>query len=198
MKSDPISKMARISKILEDRFFFAESLVLKEQLARLKRELENEEALSKVSGIINRAVLKELVGKNIRPEILSALCLLPIIEVAWADGKIEEKERQAILEGAQKNGFGEDHVILQEWLKQRPDESLIDAWRTYMSGLCETISDECLSTLKTDIVEHTRMVAEASGSFLGLTNPVSAAEQAVLDTIATFFRESGPCGQKSR
>jgi hypothetical protein len=162
-------------------------------LARLKRQQETEEALSMVSGIVNKAVLKELVALNIRPEILSALCLVPIIEVAWADGTITEKERQAILEGAGKNGFGEDHEILREWLSRKPDKPLMDAWKTYMTGLCEIISNKCRVALKTDIFEHTRMVAEASSGFLGLTNPVSAMEKAVLDRIAEFFRKSGSC-----
>lgn len=191
--TDPISRLARISKILEDRFFFAESLVLKRQLALLKRQQETEDALSKVSGIVNKAVLKELVALNIRPEILSALFLIPIIEVAWADGTVEEKERQAILDGATKHGFGEDHEILKEWLLRKPNKPLNDAWRTYMSGLCEVIGNQCLASLKCDIIEHARMVAEASGSFLGLTNPVSPMEKAVLDSIAEFFRKSGPC-----
>jgi hypothetical protein len=191
--SDPISQMARISKILEDRFFFTESLVLREQLARLKQQQETEEALSKVSGIVNKAVLKELVALRIRPETLSALCLVPIIEVAWADGTIAEEERQAVLEGAKKHGFGEDHEILKEWLLRKPDKPLMDAWKAYMSGLCEIIGNESLASLKTDILENARVVAEASGGFLGLINPVSTMEKAVLDDIAAFFRESGSC-----
>lgn len=191
--SNRVSKMSRVSKILEDRFFFAESIVLKDQLARLKQKEESVEALAKVSGIVNTNILKELVALNIRPEILSALCLVPIIEVAWADGTIEEKERQAILEGARKNGFEEDHEILKEWLQRKPDKTLMDAWMAYMSGFCEIIGKESLASLKADILEHARMVAEASGGFLGLTNPVSEMEKAVLDSIAAFFRESGPC-----
>jgi hypothetical protein len=193
--NDPISRMERTSKILEDRFFFAESLVLKEQLARLRRQQETEEALSRVSGIVNKAVLKELVSLNIRPETLSALCLVPIIEVAWADGKIDEKERQAILTGAEKNGLDGDHEILKEWLRHKPDEPLMNAWKAYMQGLCEILHGNCLIALKNDILEHTRRVAEASGGIMGLTNPVSANEKAVMDDIAAFFREPGPCRQ---
>ena len=187
--TDPLARMA---KALEDRFFLEESLVLKEQLARLRRQQETEEALSKVSGIVNKAVLQELVALNIRPEILSALCLVPIIEVAWASGKIEEEERKAVLKGAQKLGYGEDQAILQEWLVRKPDATLIDAWKVYLQGLCEILSSEAILVLKTDITGHSKAVAEASGDFLGLTNPVSATEKAVLDSIAAFFGELGP------
>jgi hypothetical protein len=185
--------IARISKILEDRFFFDESMVLKEQLVRLRREEENAEALSKVSGIVNKAVLKEMVSQGIRPEILAALCLVPIIEVAWADGSIDAQERKAVLEGAKKHGFGEDHAILQEWLKHRPDASLLDAWQKYMEGLCEILSKHTFAVLKNEILERTRIVAKASGGLLCITNPISPAEQAVLDSIETFFKEQENC-----
>jgi hypothetical protein len=188
-------RIAKLSRILEDRFFFAESLVLRDQLARLKREEESIESLSKVSGILNKSVLKELVALDIRPEKLTALCLVPIIEVAWADGVIEKNEAKAILDGARKHGLGEDHAILQEWLHHKPDATLSTAWRTYMLGLCEILSKETLAALKTDMLEHTRMVAEASGGFLGLTNPISAEELRVLNEIDAFFKTPGPCRQ---
>jgi hypothetical protein len=193
--SNTISRMAIISKTLEDRFFFAENLVLKEQLARLKRVDESVEALSKVSGIVNKAVLKELVALDIRPEMLAALCLVPIIEVAWADGIIDNNEVKAVLNGAANHGFGEDHEILQEWLHRKPDAPLLTAWRTYMQGLCEILSKETLTALKADILEHTKLVAEASGGFLGLTNPISAEEQRLLNEIDAFFKAPGPCCQ---
>lgn len=193
--SNPISKISSISKILQDRFFFAENLILKEQLARLKAQEESVEVLSKVSGIVNKDVLKELVTLGIRPEMLTALCLVPIIETAWADKVIEKNEVKAILDGAQKHGFGDDHLILKEWLLHKPDSLLMAAWRTYMHGLCEILSEEAIEALKKDILEHTRMVAEASGGFLGLTNPVSAEEQRVLKEIDAFFKTPGPCCQ---
>ena len=193
--SDAISRMSAISKTLEDRFFFAESLVLKEQLTRLKRIDESVDALSKVSGIVNKNVLKELVSLDIRPEMLAALCLVPIIEVAWADGVIEKNEIKAVLAGAKMHGFEEDHEILQAWLLRKPDAPLLTAWRTYMQGLCEILSRESLASIKTEILEHTKMVAEASGGILGLTNPVSAEELKVLKEIDAFFKTPGPCCQ---
>jgi tellurite resistance protein len=193
---DALSRMAQVSRILEDRFFFAESLVLKEQLARLKKTEETEEALSRVSGIVNKDVLRELIGLRVRPEILSALCLVPIIEVAWADGKIEEREYTAIIDGAKTIGLGEDHAILQEWLKRKPDEALMAAWQAYMTGLCDICTAETLSVLKEDIIDHAYMVAKASGGFLGLADPISPQERAVLDSIAAFFGKPGHCWSK--
>jgi hypothetical protein len=143
-----------------------------------------------VSGIVNTTILKELVERQIRPETLAAFCLVPIIEVAWADGSISADERKAVLDGALKHGFGEDHTILNEWLKKKPEPSLLDAWEKYMEGLCEVVSKTTLQELHKDVLEHARNVAEASGGFLSLIDPVSPSEKAVLFQIENFFKKS--------
>lgn len=193
--SDLITALLKSSKTLEDRFYFSENKILVEQLSLMKKEDESIEALSRVSGIVNHTVLRELVKQNIRPEILAALCLVPVIEVAWADGTVDANELSAILESAKKTGSTDDLAILKEWLHHKPDSALIDAWKTYMHGLCEILDKQTIAALKTDILCHAKAVASASGGFLGLVNPISPAELAALDTIADFFQQPGPCHQ---
>ncbi len=192
---DLIAKMLQNSKILEDRFFYTENRVLAEQLERLKREEENIGALSKASGIADKSVLLELVDLGVRPEILTALCLVPIIEVAWADGTMDDKERKAVIEAAKKNGFSDDLPLLREWLRSKPDPRLMNAWETYTQGLCEILSKESVEVLKTDIMTHAKKVAEASGSFLGLTSPISIGEVVMLQRITALFKKPGPCSR---
>ncbi|HMA65622.1 MAG: hypothetical protein ACM31E_02965 [Fibrobacterota bacterium] len=190
------SSISKLSRVLEALFFYSENLILKKELDRLQHEKETADALSKVSGIENTSILKELVERNIRPETLAAFCLVPIIEVAWADGSIASEERKAVLDGAAKHGFGEDHAILNEWLKTKPEPSLLNAWEKYMDGLCEVVSKTTLKELHKDVLDHARIVAEASGGFLGLIDSVSPSEKAVLSKIEEFFKKSSPCEQK--
>jgi hypothetical protein len=190
------NSISKLSRVLEALFFYSENLVLKKELERLQHEKETVDALSKVSGIVNASILKELVQRNIRPETLAAFCLVPVIEVAWADGSISVEERKAVLEGASKHGFGEDHAILTEWLKKKPEPSLLDAWEKYMDGLCEVISKTTLQELQKDLLDNARSVAEASGGFLSLIDPVSPSEKTVLLKIEAFFKKSRSCEKK--
>lgn len=180
---------AKMSLRLENQFFFEKDRALMEQLARLRQERECVEALSKVSGITDETVLKELVAHNIRPETMAALCLIPIIEVVWADGKVDAREIEAVLEAARKNGLAEDHAVLQEWLRNRPDSKLLEVWKKYVRALAKEIDREVMVAMETDILAHARAVAEASGHFLGLISPISPKERQVLDDIAEFFRQ---------
>jgi hypothetical protein len=189
----PDLKISRYSKILEETFFFAENQILRDRLAMLKKKEENIQTLSNISGIKNNLVLQQLVDLDIRPEILAALCLIPIIEVAWADGSVDKKERDAILKGAKKTYFSADEDILNEWLQTKPDPKLMEAWEIYMQGLCEIIDDEAISLLKDEIISHTQSVAEASGGFLGLINTVSNSEKKMIEKIKGFFAKPGTC-----
>jgi hypothetical protein len=179
----------RMAKRLEDQFFHERSIALAEQREKLKREEESAEALSKISGITDKKILTELVALDIRPETLAAMCLAPIIEVAWADGKVDEKEIKAVLEAAKGHGLDADHDILQEWLRRRPDPKFMDAWKKYMEGLSKSLNKEVMAVMKANIIRNARDVAEASGRLLGLTNPISAEERKALDGIEAFLKQ---------
>jgi hypothetical protein len=188
-----MDRITKLSRSLENHFFYEENLMLKKELSRLRLEEQSIGALSNASGIVNAEVLKELVNRNIRPETLAAMALVPIIEVAWADGTISEPERKAVLYAANSHGFSESNLILHEWLSNKPTPPLFDTWRKYMEGLCEIITPETIIALKEELIKNTKMVAKASGGFLSLIDPVSPEEKVVINSIESFFNQPGPC-----
>ena len=143
-----------MSRKLEDQFFFEKDRILQEQLKKLQKEKESAEALSNVSGITDAAVLKELVDHGIRPETVAALCLVPIIEVAWADGKVDEKEREAVLAGAKNCGLDADHDMIGEWLIKRPGSKFYTVWKKYITGLAQELDEGAMAVLEKNILDH--------------------------------------------
>jgi len=135
-------------------------------------------------------VLDKLIELDIRPEVVASLSVVPLVEVAWADGRIEERERAAIMEAAAAGGLSKgspDYELLGCWLAHRPGSELLEAWTHYVEGLCELMQPEERESLRAALVERARRVAEAAGGFLGLTSPVSKAEQQVLDRLDKAF-----------
>jgi hypothetical protein len=118
---------------------------------------------------------------------------VPVVEVAWADGRIDAREIEAFIKGATKTGSKATLRILQEWLQKKPEEGLEQAWKQYMKGLCGIMDARAHSLLCDDIVNHAREVAESSGGFLGLTDPISADERRKLGEIKAFLKETAPC-----
>src|SRR4030095_2790447 len=129
------------------------------------------------------------VGLGLKANTIAALSLVPLIEVAWADGEIQDNERNAILQGAHGKGLevGSDgYDLLQSWLKKQPKGDLFDAWQAYIKALTGQLNDEQNKLLKNQIVGFAKMVAAAAGGFLGI-GKVSASEEKVLARIESAF-----------
>jgi hypothetical protein len=176
--------------ILENAFFAERDSILIENLKTMRRMQETKDALSKVSGIRNDAVLQKLVDLNVRPETLASLAVIPLVEVAWADGKIDEAEREAVKKAARDVLPKDASIELQlvdRWLEQKPPENMLTAWTHYIEGLCEELGETEKSALKTELLGQARLVAQASGGFLGLTSKVSPQEKAILDQMDGAF-----------
>ena len=92
-------------KALENQFYEKEN---KDKLAAMKSKLDTQaskEDLRKVSGMTDDAVLDKLVHLGMTANTIAALSLVPLIQVAWADGTIQDNERTAILQGAHGKGL---------------------------------------------------------------------------------------------
>lgn len=175
---------------LEDSFFLQEDQLLIERLKALRRMEESREALAQASGISDPKVLQRLVELGVRPECVAPLALVPIVEVAWADGSVDDRERKAVLDAAEARGIraGDiQHTLLESWLAHRPAPALLEAWQHYVTGLLPQLGAAERQALRGELLDRARAVAEASGGFLGLGSKVSKAEAAVLAQLDRAF-----------
>src|SRR5713226_8693532 len=83
-------------KALEEAFFAKQNERVKQQLRAKQEGQARREALAAASGIRDEGVLDKLVSLGLGAETLAVLSLVPLVEVAWADGTIDAKERAAI------------------------------------------------------------------------------------------------------
>ena len=176
-------------RALENQFYEKEN---QQKLAAMKQKLDSQgtkDELRKASGMSDDAVLEQLVALGLRGNTIAALSLVPLIQVAWADGKIQDNERTAILQGAHGKGLEKGtpgYALLETWLVKKPSNELIEAWEAYIKALASQLNDEQNRLLKNQIVGFAKMVAAAAGGFLGIGR-VSASEEKVLDRIEAAF-----------
>ncbi len=177
-------------KALEDSFFVKENEKLLTSL-RAKNERENQRsALAEVMKLQDEEILDHLLDAGIHAETWLAISLIPLVEVAWADRRIDEKEREAILNAANENGIKTDSDacrLLEAWLTTRPGPSLHEAWAAYIEALRGILNDAARQALREETLEQSRAVADAAGGFLGLGSRVSDAEKRVLEEISSAF-----------
>jgi hypothetical protein len=154
-------------------------------------------ALAAASRITDDVLLDQLVAFGISPDTLTALSLVPLVEVAWADGKVEDAEKRAILAAAGAAGLNEasaGHKLIEGCLSERPHTGLRKMWKQYITSVCATRSAEERDALKAELLQQARRVAEAAGGFLGMASKVSSQEQALLADIAAAFK--GPADRR--
>jgi hypothetical protein len=177
-------------KALEEAFFAKQNAQLLERMKTEKEALAAKEALAKISGIESDEVLDKLCGLGIEADAWAAVLLVPLVEVAWADGRVEDSERQAVLSAAEANGIDVEspsRALLENWLDQRQGDRLFEVWQAFISGLCAALEPAERDTLKTQVIGRARDVAEAAGGFLGFGNKTSAVEEAVLTKLSNAF-----------
>jgi hypothetical protein len=170
-------------KSLEDEFFRREDAKLVARLQEMRKAEVTRGELAKATGITKPEVLDRLMGLGIQVETLAALSIVPLVEVAWADGSLDAKERAAVLAHATEGGMTKGspaYALLEAWLQHRPTPKLHEAWKQLVIAIRDQIGPEEASRLRGEILERARSVARASGGVLGMGSKVSSAEAAVL------------------
>jgi len=174
---------------MEDMFFFKREQSLLKARRELEQLKETKENLARVSGIRSDELLEKLIALNVRPETLASLLAIPLVEVAWADGDMHEKERTELLkhtERSSKKGFAINHELIEVWLSQKPDPALMDAWVHYVRTLSSQLNEMERQALKKDVLTGARAVAEAAGGFMGFGR-LSDSERSVLSKLEAAF-----------
>ena len=180
-------------RVLENEFFAKRDA---QKLAALRKEIASRaerRGLKEVTGIEDDAVLQKLIEVGVTAETLAAFALVPLVLVAWADGELDTKERDAVLAAAASHDIekgGSAYELLNTWLSAAPDASLGEAWLGYAAAFREVLPREVVVALHDWIMTRAKNVAAATGGFLGLGSKISGKEQRVLDQLEAVFHSS--------
>ena len=177
-------------KRLEDLFFFKQDLALAGEKRQLRKMEHNIKTLSEISGITDGDILRKLIELDIQVEVLATLSIIPLVDVAWADGKIDEQVRGAILKAAESFGVFEGQVnrsLFEHGLHNQPPKGMIESWIFYMQGLCQLLSKNERRALKTDILQRARKVAEAESGKPKAKSKISRRKEEALLRLEQAF-----------
>jgi tellurite resistance protein len=174
------------AKSLEDAFFARENAALLEAMRKKAAHEERRDALRQVMPNADDTLLDRLLELGVSAQTVLAIMLLPLARVAWADGVIDAKEREAILKAAEQRDIrpgSASHQLLKSWLDHRPSDSVNAAWKNYISGMWAQLEPHERDEMRERMLILARGVAETAGGFLGM-GTISAPEQEVLNEIA--------------
>jgi len=176
-------------KALEEDFFARRDQQLRDKLKATFEQEVTREKLKAATGLADPQILDRLIALQVRGETMAAFGLYPLVEVAWADGKLDRRERDAVLAAAGASGIAKGsagYEALEAALADGPTEAKRKVWFAYARDLAGRLDPNERRLVREDLLRRARVVAEASGGILGALK-ISAAEQRVLDRIAEAF-----------
>jgi hypothetical protein len=178
------------AKGLEDAFFAERDRELAEKIKQRLNAEEQQRVLAFSLGLTEELAAKGVAQLHSGLEVAAVMALLPMVEVAWCDGKVESTEKAAVLRGAAEVGLEFEsplYKFLESWLDHRPSPAALEAWHSYAKAFVKLIEPATAARVKENVIGRAERVAKAAGGFLGMGNKISPAEQACLDKLAKAF-----------
>ena len=187
MPDDALHKRGRA---LEDEYFRKKDQQLLEKLRQAGAADRARRDMGARIGSDDPEMLEELQALGFTPDTVIVLPMVPVVQMAWVDGRVAPAESALIVKLARARGIAEGSPadrLLSEWLTRQPGpQVLASATRLIHAMLAAQPSDHPDLTAD-DLVRYSESIAEASGGVFGI-NRISAEERALLTTIAAGLK----------
>ena len=177
----------------EEEYFYRKE---QELITKLRQKAEAEarkKGLAEAVGVENEQILAVLQEMGYDRETVFLLFLIPLLQVAWSDGKLSNEERALILEVGATYGVKEGHSAyqkLQGWLTTKPSKDTFERALKVIRNIMSFQTAEQRQTAGQKLVDAAERIAAASGGVLGLGSKVSAEEKAVLKRVADAIEKA--------
>lgn len=192
--SDEKTPLEPLRNAHEDEWFRKKN---QELIDRMKSQLERQQTtaeLANATGVQDQALLDQLADLGITRETARILHLVPLLQVAWADGEIQDNERDLLVEAANRTGVteGPAREAFDKMLQKRPDPAFFQGALNFLKAMLAALPGEEGARTCKDLTDLAWRVANASGGLFGLFGKVDDNEEEVLKQIAGKLGESFP------
>jgi hypothetical protein len=175
------------ARAVEEEYFRTKEQELIEKLRR-RAELQTRRGeLSELKGVIDDDVLQTLHEIGYNRHTVALLHLVPLIQVAWASGRVTRNERELIIEAARLRGIRQGsaaYIQLEDWLNKPPEEYFFEKTLRIIGDLVQAAPQPDQARSRHGLFTQCVRVAAASGGILGLGSRISDEELSLLEHIA--------------
>jgi hypothetical protein len=164
-----------------------------ELIAKMRQAAAADQArrdLGAKTGLEDPELLRELQDLGFTPHTVSLLPLVPVIQMAWAEGGVTPAERTLLVNLARSRGIEEGSSAdaqLTEWLTSPPAPDVFTRATRLIRAMLETDSAGRGDLTAADLVKYCESIASASGGILGMGR-ISAEERTMLAEIAAELK----------
>jgi hypothetical protein len=177
----------------EDDYFRKKDRELIEKMRAAAAADHMKSELSTKTGLSDPALLEELSALGFTPDTISVLPLVPIVEMAWAEGGITPAERTLLIKFARERGIAEGSPAdrqLSDWMSRQPSTDVFARATRLIRAMLDTGSPVGGKLTADDLIKYSESIAHASGGILGI-GKISPEERATLAKIADALKSRG-------
>ena len=170
----------------EERYFSKKEFDRREFVRqKLEREVKHQRELRRIGEAVGESsteIQEQIRRLGFDGETAVLFQLLPLVIVAWADGKVSGKERTVIFKWLEARGIAEGSeawTMMGTLLEQRPSDHVMEEGlrllalvSSHQEGQAKSIVDFCFA------------LAESHGGFFGIGKKMSDEERALIHHIA--------------
>jgi hypothetical protein len=174
------------SRKSEEEYFYNHDRELLETIRRQAAADKVIQELGAVTGIEDEDILRTLQQLNFDEQTVVLLGIVPLVQVAWSDGSVNDREREEIFRIAQlAQVVPEDPswCRLSDWLKNCPSEELFQLTLEALRASFRAASPGTREQRMNELVSNCTVVASASGGLWRLWSKISDAEQLAIRHI---------------
>lgn len=171
----------------EDDYFRRRDLELIEKLRKTAAAKTTQAAIGQATGLTDPDVLAQLEALGFEPDTVNLLPLVPVLQVAWAEGGITPAEREQLVRLAETRGIlpgSASYARLTEWMTTRPAEAVFSGAGRLINAMLASGAQAVADLSADDLVKYCEAIASASGGVFGMFNRVSTEEKQLLASIA--------------
>jgi hypothetical protein len=182
-------KLGERGRAMEEEYFRKRDRELIEKLRKARADEDARQAMGASTGLQDPELLQSLLDLGFTPDTVSLLPLVPVVQMAWAEGGVTKHEFEQVLQLARTRGIADGspaHQQLVAWLDTRPAPAvfagatrLIRAMLDVGGGASEITADE--------LVAYCERIAGASGGMFGFGR-VSPDERTLLSQMAADLK----------
>jgi hypothetical protein len=181
-------KFAQREHWLEEEYFGRKNQELIEKLRERRAREADRQKMAEMMGVDDQDVLEALQDLGYTSETIPLLHLVPLVEVAWAEGGVADREREMIFKIAEARGVPPDgvaHEMLSHWLENRPSEKFFDNSLKAIRVIFDLLPEEQRLAGRRDLIAYCSQIASAVSSGIFGPGGVTDDERALIARIAT-------------
>ncbi|HKQ73850.1 MAG TPA: hypothetical protein VJ810_09000 [Blastocatellia bacterium] len=181
-------KFAEREHWLEEEYFGKKNQELIEKMRQQRARESDRQKMSEMMGVNDQEVLEALQDLGYTSETIQLLHIIPLVEVAWTEGGVADREREMIYKIAEARGVQPDsaaHELLSHWIENKPSDRFFENSLRAIRVVLDLLPEEQRQAGRKDLITYCNQIAAAVSSGIFGPGKIQDEERALIAHIAT-------------